>query len=700
MAVSFVTLFQWRLNSVLLQQENEILLGVKDQILSLVSKLDEVGSFLGDPFFWTLHARETAKSFLTLSVPKLGKKGKEQMVSFIRKLDEVTGVSGDERIWACYKTWVSEIRGTLREADDYVDDFIIKVCGQTKQDQKESTAEFGSEIENIKSRVSEIMNRRPQLGFSPVLEDFQKLLRSKFDEGTPLVSCMLSYMNLPYDLKLSLLFCCAFRRVYPKTKADLVRVLVAAGLVQEKSGELMEDKAQENLERLVDLGMLKEQVSIWDSCHVVSPYSYYESVMKAEDFFISTPNSDSIIHPTARHVSILEAANTITGMNSLLHSLFVSAKDGLSEASSDCLRNVLHNAKFLRVLYLKNTKLKNLPVEIGQLLNLKYLGVTHSKLTELPESISNLRNLQTLNIYWSGYKFELSNGVLNLAQLRHVKMFQPSVDGEVRVPQGISRLRNLQTLEGIYAGGGIAKELGIMTQLRSLEVRRVSEDHADELYFSVMKLTRLQNLSLTVERERRESYQYENSFFPCLESFSPPPLLQTLELKGRLIEMPLWLGSMENLTILRLCYSHLSENPTTILQFLPNLKYLQMAEAYKRRRMEKEFFRAGGFPKLEYLYISSHNLVEWTEIEEEALPCLKQLSIYHCMELMVLPEGLQHVTTLQILDMWCVHEDLIRRLSPNGGPENYKIKHIPLVKYRGDMSDGLWGERPPRVTNL
>ena len=321
----------------------------------------------------------------------------------------------------------------------------------------------------------------------------------------------------------------------------------------------------------------------------------------------------------------------------------------------------------------------------------------HSKLNELPESISNLQNLQTLDISWSGYEFELSNGVLNLAQLRHLKMYRPMNDNEVRVPQGISRLRNLQTLEGIYAGSGIAKELGVMTQLRSLEVRCLSDDHADELYFSVMKLSMLRKLSLTVERER-ESYasssslRYENSIFPCLESFSsPPPLLQTLELKGRLFEMPLWLGSMENLTKLYMCYSHLSENPTTILQFLPNLKYLQMAEAYKRRRMEKEFFRAGGFPKLEYLYISSHNLVEWTEIEEEALPCLKQLSIYYCMELMVLPEGLQHVTTLQILDMWCVHEDLIRRLSPNGGPENYKIKHIPVVKYRRHVSHGFWG---------
>ena len=42
-----------------------------------------------------------------------------------------------------------------------------------------------------------------------------------------------------------------------------------------------------------------------------------------------------------------------------------------------------------------------------------------------------------------------------------------------------------------------------MTQLRSLQLRCVSEDHADELYVLVMKLTRLQKLSLSVEE--RES---------------------------------------------------------------------------------------------------------------------------------------------------------------------------------------------------
>ena len=511
-----------------------------------------------DTVFWTLHAREMAESFLKLFEPKLKKKGNDQMMSLIRQLDEVTGVAGDvERIRACCQTWVSELRVMHHEAEDYVDNFIIKAYGQTGQDQKESITEFGSELENINTRVSQIMNRRPQLGASPILEEIQQFLRSRFpfdedDEETALASCMLNYINLPYDLKLSLLFCRAFPGYYRKTKGALVRVLVAAGLIQEKPGELMEDKAQENIERLLDLGMLEQDDVGYDCFRVPSPY--YEL-------------SRSV---TTHHVSIHDAEITITNMNSLLHSLFVSAKDGLSKASSDCLETVLYNAKLLRVLDLENTKLKTLPDEVGKLVNLRYLGVRHSEINELPESISNLRNLQTLDISWSGNEFELSNGVLNLAQLRHLRMFRPMNDCKVRVPRGISRLRNLQTLNVIYAGGGIAKELGNMTQLRSLDVRSVSEDHAGELYASIMKLTGLCTLSLTVERERvsynsSSYFRYENSLFPCLESLSPPPLLQKLSLTGHLIEIPVWLGSMENLTKLYMCFSHLSLNPTTVL---------------------------------------------------------------------------------------------------------------------------------------
>ncbi|RVW33964.1 hypothetical protein CK203_100749 [Vitis vinifera] len=308
------------LNSMLLQ-ENEILLGVKDQIESLINKLDAVGSFTGD-------------------------------------VDRILGRE------SYHLTWASELRGMLCEAEDFVDDFVIKVYGQTEKDREDSIAKFGNELQNINSRVSEILNRRPRLEASLMLEEIHRFVRSNFvfdeDKETALASCMLNCINLPYDLKLSLLFYCAFLGRYGRTKGALVRVLVAA---------------------------------------VPSPY--YElslSMMNAEDFLISTANSDSIIPPTARHVSIHDAENTITNMNSLVHSLFVSEKEGLSEASSDCLGTVLYNAKRVRVLGLEKTQLKSLPDVVGKLVNLRHLSVRQSKINELPESISNLRNLQTLDI--------------------------------------------------------------------------------------------------------------------------------------------------------------------------------------------------------------------------------------------------------------------------------------------------------------
>ena len=66
---------------------------MKDQILSFVSKLDEVESFVVHLAFRMLHAHEMDESFLKLSEPKLKKKKNDQMVSFIRPMNEVTRVT-------------------------------------------------------------------------------------------------------------------------------------------------------------------------------------------------------------------------------------------------------------------------------------------------------------------------------------------------------------------------------------------------------------------------------------------------------------------------------------------------------------------------------------------------------------------------------------------------------------------------------
>ena len=91
--------------------------------------------------------------------------------------------------------------------------------------------------------------------------------------------------------------------------------------------------------------------------------------------------------------------------------------------------------------------------------------------------------------------------------------------------------------------------------------------------------------------------------FPFLGTFSPPPLLQELHLRGNLIELPNWFVSMKNLTILILFESSLSEDSSTVLQLLPKLKCLRLKNVYNTKCIGKEFCIAGGFPKLELFEI-------------------------------------------------------------------------------------------------
>ncbi|XP_042491096.1 probable disease resistance RPP8-like protein 4 [Macadamia integrifolia] len=169
----------------------------------------------------------------------------------------------------------------------------------------------------------------------------------------------------------------------------------------------------------------------------------------------------------------------------------------------------------------------------------------------------------------------------------------------------------------------------------------------------------------------------DDKMLPTLNPFSPPLFMTELCLCGRLVDLPDWIGSMVSLTKLKLGNSFLPEEAISVLQFLPNLNHLNLINACDTKQIGKEFRLVGGFPKLEALIITSKNLFEWTEIKKEALPSLAYLNFHNCSRLMSLPEGLQYVTTLKVLQMLPLHPDLEQKLKPGGGKENNKIKHIP-----------------------
>ncbi|KAJ9159199.1 hypothetical protein P3X46_024721 [Hevea brasiliensis] len=473
-------------------------------------------------------------------------------------------------------------------------------------------------------------------------------------EASSLAAYKSNYEKLPLHLKSCLDYIYILSRNCYWEKGNIVRLLLAQGLIPEEPGELMEDTASNIIMELIGLGMLQEHCLFWSIVKV--PEFYGKScVIEVEehDFVakVATLPIHALIYNDEK--DILPNFKTLP-----IRSLF----DRSFRAFSQVYLQTVCALQFMLVLDLFGN-IDNLPDEVGNLVHFRYLGLSSTNIKKLPNTIGNLQKLQTLELE-STNLHQLPKEILNITQLRHL-LLNPY--GGIRVPRGIGTLVNLHTCAGVYANATFASELSTLTHLQNLDVRNVSEDHASELFAAIFKLENLVSLSLNAENT------YLGTPLPELESFSPPPHLQELCLRGGLFEMPNWLASIENLTNLELRDSNLLENPSSVLQFLPKLKHLILVEAYKAKIIGKEFCEAGGYPQLETLTISSEDLVEWIEIVNGAFPSLRMLALSSCQNLRFLPEGLQHISTIQKLFLGHFHGDLARRLR---GKENYKIKHI------------------------
>ncbi|CAI0395518.1 unnamed protein product [Linum tenue] len=520
---------------------------------------------------------------------------------------------------------------------------------------------FKLELHKAEADLEEIVSRKPELIHEKGGQTSSASTTTSVDEFRS------KYSNLPYYLQSLLLYCCIFPENHWISKGKLIRLLVAEGLVQEEAaGRLPEEIADENINELITRGMIYKKNEHPGHGTFIAVCSPYYTILR-QTFVSAHAATDSAIPSRARRVCTPDMTQIAEKLKNTRPRTLLSLgnQDGLE---GNWLS--FQGAKFLRILDLEAARIKSIPEELGDLIHLTYLGLKHNDIVDLPVTISNLRALQTLDIRWCGSLTSLSGEILNLIRLRHLKMFK-----NMKMPEGISKLTNLLTLTGIHGGGDIPLELGKLRQLRSLGVMDVTEDTADALFASI---TRLQNL-LSLSLEAKWSAGKEK--LTLLDTFSPPHLLRKLRLEGRLENIPSWFHSLNNLTMLRLGFSHLEEDPALALQQLPNLQNLTLWHAYDGKQLGKEFCKAGGFPKLEILSIASHVLEEWTEVEEGALPSLQYLHFHNCSRLRMLPEGLQFVTTLKQLDLLPLNDDHVERLKPDGGEENYKIEHIPTIRF-------------------
>ncbi|KAL0012936.1 hypothetical protein SO802_000005 [Lithocarpus litseifolius] len=153
---------------------------------------------------------------------------------------------------------------------------------------------------------------------------------------------------------------------------------------------------------------------------------------------------------------------------------------------------------------------------------------------------------------------------------------------------------------------------------------------------------------------------------------SPPPHLQKLLLTGKLEKVPQWFCLLQSLTDLRLHWSRLEEDVLPHIAALPHLGRLSLNNAYVRNQL---CFNTS-FLKLTQLVICNLPQLNEIIIKKGVMPNLKILLISSCMELKIVPMGIEYLQNIQELYLKSVSMELKNRI---GNVDFPKVQHIPKI---------------------
>jgi len=213
-------------------------------------------------------------------------------------------------------------------------------------------------------------------------------------------------------------------------------------------------------------------------------------------------------------------------------------------------------------------------------------------------------------------------------------------------------------------------ELGSLGQLRKLGIAKLKRESGIALCTMLETMSHLQSL-----RFRATS---KEEVLELQSMSSPPPLLQTLRLAGRLEKFPEWILKLNSIARISLNRSKLIEDPLKVVQALPNLMRLWLRDGYEGEQLHIE---GGGFQKLKYLGLHNLGGLNRLIIDEGALPLLEKLEIGECPQLKEVPSGIHHLKSLKILQFYEMPTEFVLSLQPDEGLDFGKVKHIPSITF-------------------
>ncbi|XP_008811538.3 putative disease resistance RPP13-like protein 3 [Phoenix dactylifera] len=497
----------------------------------------------------------------------------------------------------------------------------------------------------------------------------------------------LSYNDLPSPLKPCFLYIAAFPEDSIISASKLVRLWVAEGFITEEQTRTMEETARVWLDNLVQRCMIqvvkRSKAYGWvKSIRIHDLLRDFGQSEARRDGFLQICSSDNMAvsdgissHRAAFHNRINdEVAVSSPQLRTLLGFDLILTNEG----------RFLNGLNLLRVLDLESAKyLEELPKQIGSMIHLRYLGLRKTGLKRLPSSIRHLLNLQTLDARGTDICW-LPKSFWKIRTLRHVYI---NIFMFLSAPTSGDH-KNLQTLRITTADDHCSWDF-ICFSITILGIRFFKKwvTSFGPFGFAGEEVDggcgRMLGKSLEKALEKMDSlisFTLDFSHIPWDFLFAQAPnlhQLRSLILHGNLFgarpkqQLPDSSQFPPNLTKLILVGTFLEQDPMPVLEKLPNLRFLQLRwNSYIGKSMSCS--SAGGFPRLQHLELGTlDNLEEW-RVEVGAMPSLTHLTIWRCKELKMLPEGLQHVTTLRelkLIEMPFEFNDRVRN----------EVRHIPSI---------------------
>ncbi|KAI5656738.1 hypothetical protein M9H77_25531 [Catharanthus roseus] len=312
------------------------------------------------------------------------------------------------------------------------------------------------------------------------LQEWQKVkdhlwrrMKNESIEISPLLS--LSYNDLPSELKQCFLYLGMFPEDYLISAEKLMWFWMAEGLIQ--GPEEIEDIAEDYLNELIDRNLIQVTKRYWGKIFKIRIHDLLRdlAVEKAMEvrFFSIYDTYKSATPYSSRRCAIHNHIETTLSKdlpNKMLRSILIFRTE-YEIVGGSVLKSICQNFKHLCTLDLEDFRFgHDVSLEcIGNLIHLRYLGLTNTFLSVFPKSIGKLKSLQVLEAMLGDYvSYQVPTELSKLVNLKHILC---RMEGHVN----LGSLTNLRSLRYVNCDFWTQTDTTNLINLQELAIERIDQ---------------------------------------------------------------------------------------------------------------------------------------------------------------------------------------------------------------------------------